>query len=697
MNTPPAQGPLRFTLHINVLHHLGMKLYASSPSILAELVANAWDADAKTVKIEVIDKPNGAQLTISDNGHGMTRAEVQARFLNVGYNRRDFTHSNTSQSGKRKVMGRKGIGKLSMFSIANKIEIHTQAAGNKPVRFTIDVTELEKVSLSEAEYFPVEDIDAPELPGGQGTKITLSGLNRSINRTQTFLIPRLARRFGIIGPANDFVVEVNNEAVTRKSAGIYDHLQFFWYFDDESRIEAITLEAPVVSLPSLGKERAFQKLPSTFNVEGTAVTVRGFIATADQPSRLGEKDESINQISLFVNGRMWQEDLLAEIGDTRYFNSYIVGEIHADFLDADGIDRATSARESIIHHDPFFIAIQKHLKDCLRTIRDQWDLWRAEVNPNPEDPAILVMDEWIDSLGEERDKKLARKLVNSIGKVELANDDQKNRSARRMLYRSTMVAFEKLRIRSALHKLDEISDVFSPEFQQIFATMDDVEESYFFDISRQRLEVIQAFQQKVADKELEKVIQKYLLDHLWLLDPTWERIPGTAQDEITLTKYLKDKFPKDDDNGARLDIAYRNQSGRHVVIELKRPGVKVAYDKIQHQCNKYRKAVTEYVAQHGSWMDGGGAPSKIAIYFVVSDKSHLDSDEIKSLEVIGVTVLTYNTLIISARNAYKAYFERQSQAHGRIETFLSRLDDQASTKNQTKQPEDDIDMAAAMA
>ena len=276
MNTASTPEPLRFTLHINVLHHLGMKLYASSPSVLAELVANAWDADAKQVEIVVADDP--AEMTVLDNGHGMSRGDLQSRFLSVGYNRRDFTQSTSSQSGARKVMGRKGIGKLSMFSIASKIEVHTQAAGDKPIRFTIDVTELEKIAKENGDYFPSEDPNPPELPGGQGTKVTLSGLNRSVNRTQTFLVPRLARRFGIIGPANNFVVKVNGTEVSRKSAGVHDHLQFFWYFDDESRTEAVELKAPVASLPSLDGAQAFQKLPSTFDVEGKAMTVRGSVS-----------------------------------------------------------------------------------------------------------------------------------------------------------------------------------------------------------------------------------------------------------------------------------------------------------------------------------------------------------------------------------------------------------------------------------
>jgi hypothetical protein len=665
-----AQAPLEFKLHLNVLHHLGMQLYATAPSVLTELVANAWDADAHNVHVSIDDLAD--QLHVIDDGHGMNRVDVQGRLLAVGYNRRDFTSSNMTEAGDRKVMGRKGIGKLAMFSIARFVEIHTQRSGQKAVKFSIDVDALEKCAKADQPYYPEEDQDPPSLPSGQGTSVRLSRLNKSVNRSESYLIPRLARRFGIIGPHHTFSVRVGDSEVTRRDAGIFNHLQFFWYFDQASLDEALAQKSPLATIESMNGALATQQLASSIAVDNRALSLRGFIGTVDQPGRLGAHDESINQISLFVNGRLWQEDLLSQIGDTRYFNSYIIGEIHADFLDGDDVDRATSARESVIQHDPYFIAIRNHLKWCLSEIRDQWDLWRAEVAPNDPDDAAGVMEEWIETLPDKRDKRLARKLVNSIEKVQLYNNEQRNMGARKMLFRSTMVAFEKLKVKNGLEKLELIEDVFSPEFQEIFATLDDVEETYFHDISHQRLEVIQRFEEKVANEDLEKVIQKYLMDHLWLLDPTWDRIQGTQQEEVMLSEYLRTECP-DEKQGARLDIAYRHQSGRHVVIELKRPGIKVPYAKIIEQCNRYRKAVDEYARQHGAWLDGGGAPAAVSTYFVVSDKSHLDATEENSLTAIGTKVVTYRNMISSARAAYQAYFDSRKNARTRVETFLARL------------------------
>ena len=56
-------------IELGVLDHLGLNLYSNIPAVLAEAVANAWDADATEVVI-AIDRDEQT-ITILDNGHGM--------------------------------------------------------------------------------------------------------------------------------------------------------------------------------------------------------------------------------------------------------------------------------------------------------------------------------------------------------------------------------------------------------------------------------------------------------------------------------------------------------------------------------------------------------------------------------------------------------------------------------------------------
>ena len=106
-------------MSLSVLDHLGLNLYSNIPAVISEVVANSWDADATKVTID-IDRDSG-RITVGDNGIGMTRGDLNDRFLYVGYRRRENQATKTAKG--RHVMGRKGIGKLSLFAIAETIQV----------------------------------------------------------------------------------------------------------------------------------------------------------------------------------------------------------------------------------------------------------------------------------------------------------------------------------------------------------------------------------------------------------------------------------------------------------------------------------------------------------------------------------------------------------------------------------------------
>ena len=108
-----------------VLRILGSQLYGDTPSIIAELVQNAYDADARDVWI-TISSLAPSTIVVQDNGIGMTPEEINSRFLNIGQDRRDSYPS--SPSG-RKVLGRKGIGKLAVFSLAKIVDVYSVKDG----------------------------------------------------------------------------------------------------------------------------------------------------------------------------------------------------------------------------------------------------------------------------------------------------------------------------------------------------------------------------------------------------------------------------------------------------------------------------------------------------------------------------------------------------------------------------------------
>ena len=139
------------TLSLNVLRHLGFGLYSNIAAVLSEVVANSWDADAKHVRI-AIDANNG-KVVIEDDGHGMTIEDANQKYLVVGFERRKTEEQTPTLN--RPVMGRKGIGKLSLFSIARTVEVHSVRNGEKH-GFIMDSEDIEEKIRDgrEAQYHP---------------------------------------------------------------------------------------------------------------------------------------------------------------------------------------------------------------------------------------------------------------------------------------------------------------------------------------------------------------------------------------------------------------------------------------------------------------------------------------------------------------------------------------------------------------
>ena len=83
--------PLVLRFHNNTLKHLGISLYSTLPPVIAELVANSYDANAKKVNIYINDIKD-KNIIIEDDGDGMNYDDIRAKFLVIGRNRREEIH-----------------------------------------------------------------------------------------------------------------------------------------------------------------------------------------------------------------------------------------------------------------------------------------------------------------------------------------------------------------------------------------------------------------------------------------------------------------------------------------------------------------------------------------------------------------------------------------------------------------------------
>ena len=120
--------------HITVLgwtlEHLGSQMYKRRDVALAELVANCWDAGATEVELTVPGgsgyKAAASVIVVTDNGRGMNEDEVDENYLVIGRNRRAAGQPDPQG---RKVMGRKGVGKLAGFGLARCLRVTTWREG----------------------------------------------------------------------------------------------------------------------------------------------------------------------------------------------------------------------------------------------------------------------------------------------------------------------------------------------------------------------------------------------------------------------------------------------------------------------------------------------------------------------------------------------------------------------------------------
>lgn len=181
--------------------------YRSSEKALKELIDNAWDAEATSVCIELPEPLTGNPVVVQDNGTGITLKELQSEYLNIARNRRARS-GNLTPNLKRKVKGRKGIGKFAGLMFSDVMQMETWARG-KCSSFSFD-----KKLLESYEGLPDMPLALSEVIDNtleHGTKITLSDLSQSIpfpneNQLKQVLLAEYGRE-------EYFQIEVNGKAL----------------------------------------------------------------------------------------------------------------------------------------------------------------------------------------------------------------------------------------------------------------------------------------------------------------------------------------------------------------------------------------------------------------------------------------------------------------------------------------------------
>lgn len=612
---------LTMTFDPHTIEHLGIKMYSTLPPVIAELVSNAYDADASKVLIELKDTDiENKEIIITDNGHGMTFDEINNYFLLIGRNRRGTDgQTQKTRSGKRFVIGKKGIGKLAFFGVAKTIEIETVSDGllNK---FLMDWDDLKK---STNVYNPAIIKYNEKTSSSNGTKIKLTRFSRKSKFQSDNMAIRLAKTFSIFDKNKfDVIIQYNEEAE--------------FHVENKLRFKDIN-EFFVWKFPLTNNEIVDYTYKDEIKGKITA-------STTTVP-------EEMRGIALFSRGKMVNQHSFFDIKATSFGYAYLTGWLDVDFIDEWEPDVISTNRQSLNWDDDRCAELKHYLENVIMFVyNDRRSKIEEEKKKKIKDKTGTDVDLWINTLPK-HEKSLANKLVKAV----ISNDGIQNEKA------VDLVSYIQDSFQFTTFK-EMAEEIGSNEFSHtaLIGLLRDwqiIEAREMYKLAEVRIQAIKKFQENIDNDAKEvPVMHNFLKQFPWLLDP---RIMN-FKDEVTYSRLLKEEFPDAIDvpeTDRRLDFLCQNFAGYFFIIELKRPGKVIGVKELdqaleykvfleKHLGNEYGHNVICYVV--------GKAVSENSIARKKAD-SYMRSND--------VIVKTYTDLLNAARNYHQEFIDQYEKAN----------------------------------
>lgn len=547
--------PFHITVLGRTLEHLGTQMYKRRDVAIAELVANAWDAGAKQVEIEIplpeFYSQANSKVVVSDDGLGMSDHEVQSNYLVIGRNRRA---SGQSVPDGRRPMGRKGVGKLAGFGLGKKMSVITRRDGAE-TEVTLDGENLTASSgNSETLELPgvvrkiVDDVSP------SGTRIELSLLKHKTPPDINALHQSLARRFSrsVLGA---MTIKINGEQLRDPQTVL------------TSREPKEGLEE--MQLPCGNKIHwwaGFSEKVLPAEMQGFTILVNG--KTAQAPP-------FFFQVEATASGQ--------------HGTKYLTGVIEADYLD-NGIDDSSD----LVSTDRQDLDWDAEATQSLRVWGENVTrrLLRDRLNEREEraersalaDAALAGRIQRLDPLS----KKQATKFIRALGRTDA--DSVKVQELSNTIIR----AFEYRQFHDYIEELDAIGD----DPASFLKALDYLkgwrvlESRAVLEVIQGRLEIVDKFfkmivndipetASKLSDDNMHDLLARYP----WIINPDWQ----VLSEEKTITKQLQEWNFEEEGGSAdrtRYDFLALTGDGETVVVEIKRSGHAVVLADL-HQLEGY--------------------------------------------------------------------------------------------------------------
>ena len=611
-----AQQTVKMSFDPNTIEHLGIQMYSTLPPVIAELVANAYDADASRVKITLKDDGD-KKIVILDNGHGMSFADLEAKFLKIGRNRRDG-NKQFSESGQRKVIGKKGIGKLSFFGIANHVEIATRR-DDKENRFEMDWDDI-KQSGDEYEI-PLTKHDEPCTGKRSGTRITLTAIRRKTPFTPGGLAVSLARAFPVFDE-QDFKAEIVH--------------------NQEQPIE-VTNEMKYDSIDSEYEwEFPYSEVDAQYEY---ASRIAGKIISAKTPVV-----SSMKGIALFSRGKLVNEYEFYGHKASSHGYAYLTGWLDVDFIDDWEQDVIGTSRQSLNWENEDTSKLRDYLQEVVQKIYSER---RSKIEEKKKEEIKrktgLDVNEWLADLPR-YEKALAGKIVGQIIRDEGIDTEKAGG-----LVSYVKDAFQFEAFREFADEIAHIDVMDSSKFVELLQEWQFVEAKELYRLSIGRISTIEELSKHMEENSKEiPTVHQFFKKFPWLLDPRIIEF----RDEVTYSKLLREKYPENklEESNRRIDFVCTSVSNSRFIIELKRPWHNITHKDLL-QAADYRSFLQEHIG------NTPGSANHVDAYVIggkyASDR--LTRDEIETRRKSGIFVKTYAELLENAKQYHQEFIDRYQE------------------------------------
>lgn len=556
--TGSPEKRLHLSFHGRIIDSLGIQMYQSPVAAVAELIANAWDADATRVDVILPDDNSpSAELVVRDNGAGMTFADCQERYLNVGRNRRLADGERTPQG--RPLLGRKGIGKFAGFGIARIVEIATVSARTgERTMFALDLQKLrsdEFVSDSNKEI----DLLAAQEPddarkGAGGTTIRLRSLVYGRRPGAASFVQSMARRFVLAQQAGNFRVKVNGLDLPEDADPIGNKIEFVFPAAYDAGEAPSDLE---LADEGWGRETI---------AEGEVIDWQ--IKFTEKP--IGE--EELRGVAVYCGVKLAQAPfffLLSGGLAGQHGQQYMTGRIRADYLDRMDADIITTERQRINWEEETASRLLDWGQDRIKQLLALWQRRRAEGKMRVVEARLANFSRRIDRL-KPSEAKIVKRALLRIASIPAIDQPQFEDLASAVL-----TAWEGGRLRDIIEQVSRIETMDADVLVSVLSEHQVLTALHVAEAVKLKLDVVDGLRRRIAARDLENAVRDYIAGNPWLISPNWE----TFQVERRIGFLVEDALEKSGISGdidwhGRVDLVL-SSGAQLLILEFMRPGLTV--------------------------------------------------------------------------------------------------------------------------